>query len=69
MPLFQREKTLSELQEQDDRLDTELSIAKKRSMIKELEAKAGAGGWKMFSNDGTKRGISWGRVWDWLKKH
>ena len=69
MPFFGKEKTLTELQETDERLETEVSVAKKRAMLRELEARAGAGSWKMFSDDGTKRGVNISRVWQWLKSH
>ena len=66
---FGKNKTLTELEEDDDRLDSELSIAKKRSMIKQLEERGGQGSWKAFSSDGKKSGISWSSVWNWLKHH
>lgn len=69
MPVFKRERTLTELQEDDERLDTEVSVARKRALLRMLNARAGEGSWKSFSNDGTKRGISWDRVWAWLKSH
>ena len=59
----------NELEEEDERLDTEVSIAKKRAMLRELDARAGVGSWKTFSSDGTKKGIDFKRVWHWLKTH
>lgn len=72
MPLFKREKTLTELQEEDDRLTSELSVTRKRALIKELEDRAGQGSWKIYSDDGTQRGIppsGWRRIWSWLRTH
>jgi len=69
---FKRERTLTELQEDDERLTSELSVARKRAMLRELEARQGRGSWKMYSDDGTKRGIpqsGWQRIWSWLKTH
>lgn len=66
---FGGEKTLTELEESDDRLDTEVSIAKKRAMIKQLDERGGQGSWRAFSSNGRKSGISWSSVWAWLRKH
>ena len=69
MPFFKREKTLTEVQDEDDRLDTDVSIARKRALLAQLNARAGKGSWKMFSNNNKKSGISWSRVWAWLRTH
>lgn len=66
---FESPKTLTELEEKDDRLDTEVSIAQKKAMIKRLEERGGQGSWKAFSSNGRKSGISWSSVWAWLRKH
>lgn len=69
MSVFGGKKSLTQLQEDDDRLTTEVSIAKKRALIRRLEVVGGQGSWKMFSSDGTKKGISFDRVKNWLKTH
>ena len=69
MPLFKREKTLTEKQDEDDSLDTDVSIARKRALLAQLNARAGSGSWKMFSSNNKKSGISWNRVWAWLRTH
>jgi hypothetical protein len=68
-PLFGRTKSLTELEEDDDRLDTELSIAQKRAAIRRLEEQSGQGSWKAFSSNGKKGGIDWGAVGRWLRTH
>lgn len=66
---FGGEKSLTELEEADDRLDTELSIAKKRAMIRQLEERGGQGSWRAFSSNGKKSGLDFGAIWRWLKTH
>jgi hypothetical protein len=66
---FGKTKTLTELEEDDDRLDTELSIAKKRAMIKQLEERGGEGSWRAFSSNGKKSGLDWKAIWHWLRTH
>jgi len=60
-------KTLSELQEEDERLDTEVSVTRKRAMIKAIEAKMGKGSWRLFSDNGKLSGLNWTRIKNWLK--
>lgn len=69
MSIFRQPKTLAESQEEDERLTTEVSIARKRAMIRELERREGKGSWKMFSDNNKKSGINFSRVWAWLKTH
>jgi len=64
---FGHKRTLSEEQEDDDRLTTQLSIAKKRAMIAELDARGAD--WKAFSDNGKKSGLDFQRIWAWLKSH
>ncbi len=68
-PLFKKHKSLTELQEEDEYLDTEVSVTRKKAMIKALGQRAGKGSWKMFSDNGKTSGISWARVWAWLKRN
>ena len=67
MGLFKQEQSLSELQERDERLETEVSIAKQEAMIRELKRRGQD--WKQFSDNGKKSGINMGRVWQWFKSH
>jgi hypothetical protein len=69
MSLLKKQKTLAELQEEDETLDTEISVSRKRLMLKRLDDKLGKGGWKMFSSNGKIAGIDWGKVWVWLKNN
>lgn len=64
---FKTKKTLSELQEEDDRLTTELSVERKQSLIAELKRRGKNP--NDFSNNGKKSGINWSAVWRWLKSH
>ncbi len=66
---FKSKPSLAELQDKDEYLSTKLSIREKEAAIKELEQRMGKGSWKIFSSDGTKGGISWQRVYNWLKGH
>ena len=69
MPLFKRERTLTEIQDEDERLEAEIPVAKKRALLAQLTARAGKGSWKPFSSNGTLGGVDWKRVWIWLKTH
>jgi len=62
---FKQESTLAELQEREERMTLQLSIAQKESMIKQLEAKGKQ--WQQFSSNGKKSGISWERMKAWLR--
>lgn len=64
---FKGAKSLSDLQDEDERLQMELSVAQKRAAIRKLEERGV--GWKPFSKDGTKRGISWSGVLAWFRSH
>ena len=45
------------------------SLAKKKALIKELEARGGKDKWKEMSDDGTKKGLNFSRIIAWLKSH
>ena len=78
MPLnpFKKEKTLDELQEEDDRLSQELSILKKqqeaakiRLAMRQLDERGGKGFWRKFSDNGKSGGFSLGKAIAWLRSH
>ncbi len=67
-----REKPLSEIEEEQERLQaedekagTELSLARKRLAIKELKKR----GLSVKHFGDTKVGETWERAWSWLKNH
>lgn len=62
MGVFQEEKSLDELQEENERQSLRYSIEQKRAMIKKIERERGPGAWKYFSKNGTKGGIDWERL-------
>lgn len=70
--LFKRQKSLSEEQEDRERLDAEdetlsvkLSIAQKRVAIKRLKERGLTP--KHFGD--TSLGSTWQKIWQWLKTH
>lgn len=78
MPLnpFHKEKTLDELQEEDDRLSQEVSVEKKRQELqrikmamKQVDERGGKGMWKKFSSNGKTSGLSLGSMVSWLRNH
>ena len=69
MGFFAQKKSLEELQEEDEGLTTDVSIAKKRALIRELEAREGTGSWKMFSENGKRSGVDFRKIWAWLRAH
>ncbi len=64
---FATSKSLADKEAEDEELDIDLSIAQKRAMIRELQHRGQD--WKNFSDNGKKSGISWSRIWNWLKAH
>lgn len=69
MVFGKRERSLSEMEEQEERLDAEISVMRKQQVLKELKQKGGTGLWRHFSTDGTKAGINFRAVINWLKTH
>jgi hypothetical protein len=64
---FQRQKSLAELQEEDELKSAELSIARKEALIIELKARGNK--WQNFSADGTKKGVNFSKIKAWIKSH
>jgi hypothetical protein len=62
---FKGDPSPEELEARDERLSTELSIAKKRALIAELNKREKD--WRDFSKDGTKAGISWEKIMAWFR--
>ena len=62
MSLLKRHRTLEELEEENQEAEQELSLAKKRALIKRLEQHRGKGAWRMFTSTGNKSGIDWQRL-------
>jgi hypothetical protein len=62
---FKTEESLEQLQEREERVTLQLSIAQKEAMIKQLEAKGKQ--WQHFSTNGKKSGISFEKVRAWLR--
>jgi len=69
MGFLQNKKSLDELQEEDEQLTTEVSISKKRAIIKRLKEEYGGNYITAFSDNGKKSGFSWQRALEWLKTH
>ena len=69
MNLFKRQKTLAEIQEEDELAAANLSLTKKRAMIYRLERQMGKGSWRNFSDNGKRSGVNFGRVRAWLREH
>lgn len=67
--MFNREKSLAELQEEDERLDSEISVSRKKVLLKSLDSRMGKNSWKLFSNNGQKSGIDFHRIINWLKNN
>lgn len=67
--MFKQQKSLTELQEEDERLDSEITVHRKRLLLKQLNKKMGKDGWKMFSDNGKSSGINFARIIAWLKNN
>ena len=67
--MFKKEKTLTELQEEEEHLNAEVSVSRKKVLLDRLEAKLGKGSAKRFSSNGKKSGIDFQRIKAWLKNN
>lgn len=66
----ERHKTLDELEEEEGRLDTEISVARKRLMLRAIDRRMGRkGSWRLFSENGKLSGFSPSRALNWLKNN
>lgn len=61
---FAAKPSLAELQERDEYLSTEVSIAEKKALIRELANRGMKP--KDFSSNGKASGISWPRIKNWI---
>ena len=57
------------MEDEEDRLDAEISIVRKRQYLAELNKRGGQGFWKRFSSDGTKQGLNFKSIAEWLKNN
>tara|TARA_Y100000310_G_scaffold164294_1_gene164125 strand:+ start:6719 stop:6925 length:207 start_codon:yes stop_codon:yes gene_type:complete len=63
-------KTLEELQEEEGRLDVEISVTRKRAMLNTIDKKAGQKGyWRLFSDNGKLSGLNLRRALNWLRNN
>jgi len=63
--LFKQNQTLAELEEQDEKLDVELSVAQKRAAIAQLKQR----GLSPQHFGDTAKPSTWQRIIDWIKTH
>ena len=62
---FKHEPTLEELQDREERVSLQLSIAQKEALIKKVEAEGRK--WQQFSTNGKKSGIDFNKIRAWLR--
>jgi PAB1-binding protein PBP1 len=62
---FKTEPTLEELQEREERVTINLSIAQKEAMIKKLEMQGKQ--WQQFSTNGKRSGVDFSKIRAWLR--
>ncbi len=65
--IFQRQKSLAELEEEREHEESEVSLLKQRVLKRELEGKLGKGSLRHFKQEDGR--ISWRRVLNWIKTH
>jgi hypothetical protein len=66
---FKKKPTMEELQQRNEYADQELSLKRKQALMRELEQQGGKDKWKEMSSDGTKKGINFSKILQWLKSH
>lgn len=64
MGFLERKKSLAEIEEEDEHVQAELSLAQKQTMLREVRARGGDPA--MFRGRG---GIDFKAIWQWLKTH
>lgn len=62
---FKQEPTLAELQEKEERVSLQLSIAQKEALIKKVEMQGKQ--WQQFSSNGKKSGVNFDKIRAWLR--
>lgn len=63
MGLFQKKKTIGEIEEESERADAELGLKEKQLLIQEMDKRYGKGGWqKFFKDKHFSSGIDWNSV-------
>lgn len=61
-------KSLEELEEENGELEAEISVAKKRAILRAIDKRMGEkGGWRRFSDNGKMSGFSLSRALHWLR--
>lgn len=65
--IFKREKSLTELEEEREHEESEVSLLKQKVLRRELEQKMGKGSLRYFKGEDGK--TAWSRVYAWLKSH
>lgn len=66
---FKSKPSIEEMQRKNEYADEELSLAKKQAMMRELALRGGKDKWKEMTDDGSKKGINFSRVLQWLRTH
>ena len=69
MGMFDRPKSLSELEEDREHGEAEVGVLKQRLIKKRIEEKLGKGGMNMFKTKGGDSRSMFQRAYNWLKSH
>lgn len=59
MSVFDKGKSLDEIEQETEEADAKLTLARKKALLKKAEGRYGKGGWKIFSRNGFMSGIDW----------
>ena len=69
MGIFNKDKSLEEMEEEHQLLKEKRNILEEKAAIKALEDRMGKGGWRAFSSNGKRSGFSVKSALNWLKGH
>lgn len=59
---WKKEKTLDQIEEADERVTAEVSLAEKQVLLAKLKKEYGDDGIKIFSKNGLRSGINWSEL-------
>lgn len=65
--IFKREKSLTELEEEREHEESEVSLLRQKVLRRELESRMGKGSLKYFKGEDGQ--TAWSRVYNWVKSH
>ncbi len=58
---------LSDMEEEEEELDIQISVKQKRAILKELDKRGEKGFWRKFSINDKMSGMDWRKALHWIR--